>query len=163
MLTMPKLVDRWLSGDIPLKKGPCFWSTNRPIIATCRHNARHLECRECPAFASDLGSFIGDGFCDSFVAFNSPECFFDGGDCCIDTVGLLGIPGERAPGYLQDYFHDFSRVYTQVPAGVYPGIYPSIKMTLVGHIPGCYRNTTLTLAGYTPGYLQEYPRVSTRI
>eukprot|EP00904_Undaria_pinnatifida_P012698 jgi/Undpi1/8559/HiC_scaffold_25.g11024.m1 len=42
-------------------------------------------CRECPAFASDLGSFIGDGFCDSFVAFNSPECFFDGGDCCIDT------------------------------------------------------------------------------
>ena len=47
--------------------------------------------RECPAFASELGSFIGDGFCDSFVEFNSPECFFDGGDCCIDTVRIVSI------------------------------------------------------------------------
>lgn len=50
---------------------------------------KNLPDRGCAAFSSNEGIFIGDGFCDQTPDFNSPECMFDGGDCCYDTVSSV--------------------------------------------------------------------------
>lgn len=51
-----------------------------------------------------MGTSIGDGHCDKTTEYNSPSCFFDGGDCCPDTCQdstyFSCAPDKSEEGYL---------------------------------------------------------------
>ena len=44
----------------------------------------------------DTPEWVGDGFCDAVSPYNTPECGYDGGDCCVGTCqdGALLMSAE---------------------------------------------------------------------
>ena len=44
----------------------------------------HLSLADCESEVEDF-YFVGDGWCDDEGGYNTPECNYDGGDCCEET------------------------------------------------------------------------------
>ena len=58
----------------------------------------------CNVGTTSAADWIGDGYCDSFGAFNTEACQWDGGDCCADTCvdGEVGVSRRNLQSY--DYY-----------------------------------------------------------
>jgi len=61
------------------------------------------EHPDFPGCNIDVPEWIGDGWCDAYSPYNTPECGYDGGDCCENTCqdGPYEC-GVDAPFYCQD-------------------------------------------------------------
>ena len=43
------------------------------------------EHPDFPGCIIDVPDWVGDGYCDAYSPYNTPECGYDGGDCCENT------------------------------------------------------------------------------
>ena len=76
--------------------GECYSFCNAPnAYQSFESEDQCLENCKCKEFYDDTNNFLahcnpyhyGDGYCDDYL--NTPECFFDGGDCCITIFNTI--------------------------------------------------------------------------
>ena len=67
-------------------KGSCvnrvFNCSANPLDYTCRDPTYTKLPSTCKVTNPE---YVGDGFCDILGGYNTPDCNYDGGDCCSDT------------------------------------------------------------------------------